>query len=223
MLSMSVEVPGSEVASGVDAAAVIAVVAAVISLVAVAIAFWQARLARAQANAAKRQAEESTRQADAAVRQTELQEQVQRDAAQPYIWVDFRLDSTQGELINLVLRNEGPTVASDVRISFTPPLQTAGVAGRLDSVQQLLRDGFQSMPPGREMIWSFAIGHVLFAEGSDAPMRYSVTIKANGPQGEVPPLSYVLDIEEFRNVSAPRHGTLNEVAKAIRSLKAKDQ
>ena len=208
--------------TGLDAAAWIAVGAAPISLIAVGVAAWQARLARLQATAAELQAEESRRQADAAVRQTDLQEQVQRDAGQPYVWTDFRIDVTQGELIRLVVKNEGPTVARNVRITFTPPLQTAGTRA-LDAVQQRLSDGLPSMPPGREMVWAFAVGHVLFAEDSRVPKQYTVTINGEGPYGELPALTYLLDLDDLREVSAKRHGSLDDVAKAIRDLGSADR
>jgi hypothetical protein len=195
-----------------DEFAWVAVAAAVISLAAVAVATWQATSAKAQAG-------EARRQADAAVRQTDLQEQIHRDASQPYVWADFRLDATQGSLLHLVVRNEGPTVAEDVRIVFDPPLQGVGVIRDLGTVHAQLAEGLLSMPPGREMRWNFAMGHKLFGEeGAEAPRRYTVTITGRGPYGEIPTLTYPLDLNEMHGMADPRRGSLDQVTKAIEKL-----
>jgi hypothetical protein len=164
------------------------------------------------------------READAAIRQTELQEQIHRDSHQPYVWVDFRLDATQGSLMHLVVRNEGPTVAEDVRIAFDPPIQGVGTTIKsLEPVHAQLSEGLRSMPPGREMKWAFAMGHRLYGdEGSEVPHRYTVTITGRGPYGDLPTLTYPLDLDEMREMAAPRLGSLEHVAKAIEKL-AKQQ
>jgi len=195
-----------------EAAAWISVAGAVISLLAVAAATLQVRHARTQAN-------EARRQADAAVRQTDLQEQIHRDTSQPYVWADFRMDATQGALLQLVVRNEGPSVARHVRILFEPQLQGAGLQTELGAIQERLASGLESLPPGRQMAWTFGIGHILFDEATLVPLTYQVTIDCEGPNGPVTPLSYVLDLNEYRHSAAPRLGSLNDIAKAIRDLK----
>ena len=208
-----------------------AVVAAAIAVVAVGVATWQAVSARSQARSAKEQAEHARvqsdsakRQADAAVQQTEIQERIHRDGGQPYVWADFRLDATQGSLMYLVIRNEGPTVAEDVRIVFEPPLQSVSPIKNLEPVHAQLAEGLRSMPPGREMKWGFATtGHRLYGdEGGKVPHRYTVTITARGPYGDLPTLTYPLDLDEMREMAAPRLGSLEHVAQAIEKL-AKQQ
>ncbi len=101
-----------------DASAIVAIVAADISLAALVAAAQQARSAKDQATSAREQVAE-------AQSQTALQRQMHRDAAQPYVWVDVRPDDGHGQLIKVVLQNGGPTVATDIRVTFTPPLWTA--------------------------------------------------------------------------------------------------
>jgi len=197
--------------SGIDASAWVSLVAAAIAVIAVVVATWQARSAKSQADSARRQA-------DAAVHQTELQERIHRDSNQPYVWADFRLDLTQGSLLHLVVRNEGPTVAEDVRIVFDPPLQGSGVSRSLDSLHVQLAGGRRSMAPGREMKWAFAVGHRLFDESSEVPHQYWVTITGRGPHGDLPPLTYPLGLDELREVAAPRFGSLEDIAQAIKKL-----
>lgn len=218
--------------SGMDASAWVAVVAATVALIAVAVAVWQAwsakaqaRAAQSQAQSAKAQAESATsqaesakRQAEAAVRQTELQERVHHDSKQPYIWADFRPDLTQGSLIRLVVRNEGPTVAEDVRVVFDPPLQGVGITRDLTSVHHQLANGLRSLPPGREMIWNFAMGHKLFEAGSEVPRQYRVTITGRGPYGEMQPAEYELDLDDMSAMAAPAYGSLKGITDAINKL-----
>ncbi len=55
------------------------------------------------------------RAAAAAEEQSKIQRQLRIDAAQPYVWVDVRPDEA-GTLLNLVIGNSGPTVATNVHI-----------------------------------------------------------------------------------------------------------
>jgi hypothetical protein len=168
-----------------DASAWVAVVAALIALGTAGVTSWQARSAKTQADAAKRQA-------DAATSQTELQERVYRDSHQPYVWVDFRPDPATRQMVRLVIRNEGPTVAEDVQVTFDPPLQSPDQVVRFaERANGLLGSGLRSMPPGREMAWHFARGFVLFADDTGS-LQYKVTISGQGPFGDMPELEYVL-------------------------------
>jgi len=207
---------GADTAQGMDASAWVAVGAAAIAVVAVVVAVLQARSAKSQADAARVQA-------DAALRQTELQERVHRDSTLPYVWVDFRLDEAQGSLVYLVVRNEGPTVAEEVQIYFEPALQGAGVNKDFNALQRRLTNRLRSLPPGREMRWHFAVGHVLFGEANTAPLKYKVTVNGQGPYGDLPELTYFLDLDDLREVAAPRGGSLSEVTKAIKSLGGGDR
>lgn len=64
----------------------------------------------------------SVQQARIVQAQTRLQQRAHEDAAQPYLWADFIPDEEHGSFFLLVLQNQGPTTATDVSISFDPPL-----------------------------------------------------------------------------------------------------
>jgi hypothetical protein len=179
----------------------------------------QVAIARSQAELAKAQAESTKHQVEIARQQTELQEQIYFDARQPFVWADFRLDATQGELLQLVVRNEGPTVAHDVRVVFDPPLRGAGLTEGLDSVNDQLARGFEAIPPGREVRYAFGVGHMIFAEDTEAVLQYTVTITGRGPRGDLPQLSYPLNVDELSDIAAPRLGTLEGITKAINELR----
>jgi hypothetical protein len=75
------------------------------------------------------------------------------------------------------------------------------------------------MPPGREMTWVVGVGHRLFADDSDVPRSYVVTITGRGPVGDLPPVTYRLDLDELREIHAPRLGSLEGIAQEIKQLR----
>lgn len=175
-----------------------AIAAAVIALAALALTYHQAR------NAA---------------RQTELQRQIVEDSAQPNVWADLRLDPRQGHLLQFVVMNEGPTVATDEVLDIDPPLKADWMKEPNEPHgphQQ--RNRFASIPPGRQMVWHVAVIFDVFQ--SDGPHAFAVTITSNGPYGPVEPQTYVLDLNDYRGVAATAPGTLLEIKKSIDELTA---
>ena len=85
---------------GVDAAVWISVVAASVTVVSLPFSVRAANSARLSVREARRQ--------------TELQERVHRDSAQPYVWADLQGDDAQGQLLRLIVTNEGPSIATAV-------------------------------------------------------------------------------------------------------------
>ncbi|MGI8614012.1 MAG: hypothetical protein ACR2KL_08760 [Nocardioidaceae bacterium] len=191
-----------------DIGVVVSAASAVISVGAVLVAGSQARYAR--------------QQAQAAVRQTELQEQIRRDAAQPFVWVDLRPDPKSMTFIHLVVQNDGPTVAQGVQVTFVPPLQSTIAELEPLLLHNALAQGFPSLPPGRRLVWSLDVFPARFA--SDLPRQYEVTITGHGPFGPLEPLVYQLSLSDYEGTEANRQGTLkgveDQLAKIERALKA---
>lgn len=177
----------------------IAAVAAVISLISVVVAVISAR------NAA--------RQTALAERASELQRQALEAAAQPYVWVDLRPDESHAQLMRLVAVNQGPTVATDVVITFDPPLpadphngQPAGPVGPL-----------ASMPPGRTISWTVGNGGTSTLFEGAGPTRHQVKVTATGPYGLVE-LEYALDVSDYAHAAAIAPGTLFGVTQSLDKL-----
>jgi plasmid stabilization system protein ParE len=131
----------------VTVAIVAIVVSAVVSAVGIYFAFRQARSARQSATSAQEQATAARDsvaaardQVAAAHRQNELQEQMWRDQAQPYVVTDVRPDIGQGQMFQVVLENRGSTIARNVHVIFDPPLQQVGISreGPLGARQRCL-------------------------------------------------------------------------------------
>ncbi len=146
--------------------------------------------------------------------QTRLQRQIHEDAAQPYLWADIRPSEVDGFLMQLVIKNEGPTIATDVVVTFEPPLPL-----RLtDESRDGARYELAAMPPGRHIRWHLNGAPDWY--GSDDPKRFTVTVRYAGPFGPMPPLSYVLDIADFLDSVVQPEGSLHKVTKQLEKITA---
>lgn len=156
----------------------------------------------------------SSVQVRVAIRQTKLQQQIREDAAQPYVFVDFRVDPVQAALVEVHLENRGPTVATNVRVSWSPelPEQPEVHHGATVAPRRL-----PSMPPGRVMTWTLGLGSRILADDS-VPSEYVVTIDADGPFGPVPTLTYTLSLADLAHTGVMPQGSLDRVAKAVKDV-----
>lgn len=150
-------------------------------------------------------------QAFAARQQTRLQQQMREDQAQPYVWADIRPNDQSMHLMMLVIHNEGPTTATNVSVTFEPPLPRV-----IDDAESSPEYRIVGMPPGRTMRWHLGMAPD-WLNGSFAK-RFKVTVAADGPFGAVQPLTYELDVDEYRQASATPPGTLNGIAKELKEL-----
>jgi hypothetical protein len=201
---------------------IVAIVAVVVSIASVWFAFGQARSAKQSATSAQEQAAAARdavaaarEQVAAAHRQNELQEQMWRDQAQPYVVADVRPDPGQGHLLQVVLENRGSTIARNVQVTFDPPLQKR--LGPDQGYFSALDGGVSYLPPGRVMIWHLGFSPDYFKDGQQEPDR-EVTVLCDGPMGPVEPLRYMLSFEAFRGQSAAASGTLARIEGAIKEL-----
>lgn len=160
------------------------------------------------------------KQASSAAEQTELQQKIHEDGAQPYVWADIRLHPQHGEFLQFVVKNEGPTVATDVRLTITPPLRADWMlkGPETDHGPHQQDNRFSSIPPGREMVWNLAVSYAI-SDGS-GPREFSVTVDAVGPYGPVQH-GYVLNVNDYLGVVATAPGTVLGLQKAMeKSLKS---
>jgi hypothetical protein len=195
-----------------DAQTWVAVIAAVIAAAALYSSLLSTKAAQKAASATKEQA-------DATKEQTEIQRQLRIDAAQPYVWADIRQDSEAGILLNLVVGNSGPTVAKNVRVQIEPPLPTIEQLKESAIAQERLASGISSLPPGRIHTWLLGQGFNLLSE--NGPQRHTFTVYADGPFGPVPPVSYIVDLADWRGQVARAAGSLNQISNAIEGLARK--
>lgn len=132
-------------------AAILAALALAISAAALSLT-WRSTRASVQSAAASAQAAKAAeRAASAAEAQTEIQEKIRVAAARPYIWVDVREDDGQGMLLDLVIGNSGPSVATNVRALIDPPLPTHPQLEEAIKAQQQLAEGISVLHPERRL------------------------------------------------------------------------
>lgn len=117
--------------------------------------------------------------------------------------------------MKVVLENGGPTVATDLRVTFTPPLPD-GTTSHPGDVFTALDAGVSSLAPGRSMHWTIGVGHRLL-QGATA-RTYEVTVDAIGPFGPTEQLRYTINLSEWKQTLAVPPGTLHEVRRAIVDL-----
>jgi hypothetical protein len=183
-----------------------AIAAAVAAVAAIAALYYNHRSAYA-----------ADRAAGAAEEQSKIQRQLRIDAAQPYVWVDVRPDEVTGVILNLLIGNSGPTVATNVRVTIDPPLRAIDqLHDRAHAAQKLLADGIKSLPPGRTYVWPLGQGFNILAD--TGPQVHTVTIEAEGPFGTVSPQTYPLDLSNWRGVMHRPAGSLHQIAEAIGKL-----
>jgi type II secretory pathway pseudopilin PulG len=181
-------------------------IAVIAALIAGAALYFNARSTRAALRAAR-----------AAEEQTKVQQQLRVDAAQPYVWVDVRPDETSGTLLNLVVGNSGPTVATNIRMEVDPPLPSIDqLKVRAEAAQARLAEGIHSLAPGRSLTWPLGQGFNLLED--EGPQAYTFTVTADGAFGPVPPMTYVVDMSDWRGMLHRPAGSLHELTREVREL-----
>lgn len=116
-------------------------------------------------------------------------------------------------MLVLVVGNSGPTVATDVRVTFSPPLR-----GQLETEAAVTRlaGGISSLPPGRTLAWALGSGLALVEGAGDTAHR--CTVNATGPFGPLAPLEYWISLRDLADAQSAPNGTLYGVTSAIKDL-----
>jgi hypothetical protein len=149
--------------------------------------------------------------------QTKIQRQLRIDAAQPYVWADIVPDEVSGTLLHLAVGNSGQTVATNVRVTVDPPLVAIDqLKQRFETAQTRLAKGIRSLAPGRSLMWPLGQGFNLLKD--EGPQAYTFTITADGPFGAVPPMTYVVDMSDWRGLLHRPAGSLFELTQVVNGL-----
>lgn len=195
----------------------LSVLAFAISIVSAGFTGWAAIATARQAKSARMQTEIQREQVAAAREQTRLQREITNEAAQPYVWADIQPDTKQGKILDLVIGNTGPTVATDVKVTFDAPLTMSDFAAhRSEPMLRALEDGLRSLAPGRVIRWTLGAAPELLSE--DTPQLIRITVEATGPHGPLPPLEVPVDASQWRNSKDAPDGSLHLVRKSIQDL-----
>lgn len=162
----------------------------------------------------------ASKAARSAADQVELQEQLAKEAAQPYVWADVRPSKIHGSNLRLLVGNSGRTLARNVRLTVDKqlPTQTSKAADLLEDALRRFQEGHASIAPGREWSWSLGFGGALLGDKNE-DLRFTFTINADGPFGPIPELSYSVDMNDWRGSTSEGEGSLALIRKSILELK----
>ena len=176
-------------------------------IVSVVLGVWSLRVAHRSTEAAKRSADAAEASTDVTRDQLRATVDANVAAVQPYVWADIR-GRGDGQMIVLVVGNSGPTVASQVRLNFVPPLKDIVPARNkeyLGIVENRLSSGLPSIAPGRTHTWNLGSGQEILVDDGNIP-HVVVTISALGPSGELPPLTYTIGLDILGHQSSTPRG-----------------
>lgn len=125
------------------------------------------------------------------------------------MWADIRPDEEHGFVLALVVRNDGRTVATGVRLTFDKPLPNE-FSNQWDSQALSL----SSIAPNRQLVWWLKPGPAWY--NSDLPRAFTATIDCNGPFGPAPPLAYMLSINDFGDEQPTKRGSMFAMTEGAR-------
>jgi hypothetical protein len=115
------------------------------------------------------------------------------------------------------VKNDGPTVASNVSVSIDPPFPQEWARDG-DEGRFLSRRRFAALPPGRVMQWNLGIPQQLLPSPelpANGDGRFTITIRFDGPKGPADTLSYIVDLSEYRRTAKTTPGTAMTIAKSV--------
>lgn len=126
-----------------------------------------------------------------------------RAALLPYVWADLR-PRDDADTLMLQVGNTGPTVATNVAVTFDPPLVNIALHDREEdtrALEALCKSGLGSLAPGRTFRWSLGPIHRHFPNtGADPVPSITLTVTAKGPGGvDIDPLLYVIKMEDLKH------------------------
>lgn len=128
-----------------------------------------------QAKFVRDQTQIQREQVETARRQIELQREQTEAAAQPYVWADIQPDPQVGHMLQLVVGNAGPNMATNVRVTSTSPLPSAPpYTERVDSLEVVLKRGISSLAPHRSLRWVLGVSGDLFKASAPEPITLRV-------------------------------------------------
>lgn len=134
----------------------------------------------------------------------------------PYVTTYFDIPMGS-QAIYLVVKNTGQTLATNVKLSFAPPLRVAR-ENYLPKDWNLIKDGIESLPPGYEIRTLFDSA-VLYFGRTELPLKYEVTITYfGGIQPERRVLRQTLDLSAYKGLLQPNRKRMDDLVAEMEGL-----
>jgi hypothetical protein len=136
--------------------------------------------------------------------------------AQPFVIVDIQSSPVWANILNLVVENIGTTLATDVKISFAPPIQSSQEGLNLAN-SVMVAEGIPALPPGRRIEAWFDMSHSRLEKG--LPLRYEASVKCKDARGRpVDTLTYTIDLNYLYGLERIDEYGMHHAADALRDI-----
>jgi len=153
--------------------------------------------------------------ADAANNTVKEMKEAREQENAPYIVVYFDIP-TNKHLIYLIIKNVGKSIATDVKLTFTPSLSSRVFKGINDT--PLIENGISSLPPNYELRTLFD-GVINRFGNADFPMTYLVEVSyTGGLVKERRTSTQTLDLSMFYGLMQVNEKGLNELVKTVEAI-----
>ena len=134
----------------------------------------------------------------------------------PYIVVYFDVQ-TDSPIFDLVVSNQGRTIAHNVKISFDPPFQTSLKNFDLNNLS-FLHQQIPAMPPGYELRTSIDRLESRL-ESEQLPRVYNVQVTyIGGLYQKLRKVDYVLDLNMFQGILDSHTSSLTDLTDAVEDI-----
>jgi hypothetical protein len=154
-----------------------------------------------------------------AFRQVREARQLREDQAQPFVIVDISPSPISRRLFNLIIRNVGLTLAKNVKVYFTPDLEST-LDRQLDALSgsTLITQGIKSLPPGGEFTCLFDNATQRFE--AKLPNQYSVIVTFHDSRGRLmEPLEYDIDLSiYYGGIHYVEQQGIHDVSKTLKDM-----
>lgn len=141
----------------------------------------------------------------------ELTKQIHAEQSQPYVFADIRSSEHEPQLVVLLIRNQGPTVATDVRVTFSPAIAVDPARPDIGPLSELT---VSSLAPGAQIVRACGVGSTWLDQSPD---RITITVNGQGPHGTLAPVRHHIDMIALRQ-SLAAHKTLHHVVQAVEKI-----
>lgn len=138
--------------------------------------------------------------------------------AQPYVVAFMEPSPFEPQIVNVVVKNFGSTVARNVRLHADPPLQRSSGMGEIEDVW--LFDLLPTLVPGQswQTIWDFGPERAQ----TQLPKRHTVVVSAEDYRGRrLDDEKFVLDWSAFEQRQWVTEYGVHHAAKALREINQK--
>ena len=137
-----------------------------------------------------------------------------RDRDRPFVTVSIQ--PSHSIVANIVIKNEGATLAKDVRLSFDPAWESSDPKRTKIRDSKIFREGIPNLVPGQEI----RIFADMFPDRykTDLPTSYRVEVGCEGPGRARYDETYTLDFDVFHGYSTATLYSIHDVAYALQKM-----